>query len=460
MIGLAFWATAINYLDRQTLSVAAPALSEQFHMSDVAYSRVTTAFLLAYTIMNGVSGPLIDRLGTRLGYGLCVLWWSLSAMLHAFSRGAFSLGAFRFLLGIGEAGNWPGAVKVVAEWFPENERALASGVFNSGSAAGAILAPPIVALLLLKLGWQSAFVFVGITGLIWLVFWWKMYYTPERPADAPPEKPIPVARLIRSRFVVAFTISKIFLDPVWYFYIFWFPKYLKTVRHFDLATIGKVAWIPFLVAGFGNILGGMMSSALLKRGASVTGGAEVRRDVLRGADAERHPGGPGDGDVAGDRVRLDRHAGLHGSAGEYADDSVGRFPEERGRFGLWLGEHGVGVWRDALHADHRPGSRAVVVYAGVHRLRNSAADLREYSVGVRGSAAAGEDRVTPSRYDEVWLPSIGRSARQWRAFPANSVAHGCCVALVCQCRQFLRTCMRARTSTTSWSGTTGWIATK
>jgi MFS transporter, ACS family, hexuronate transporter len=270
MIGLAFWATAINYLDRQTLSVAAPALSEQFHMSDVAYSRVTTAFLLAYTIMNGVSGPLIDRLGTRLGYGLCVLWWSLSAMLHAFSRGAFSLGAFRFLLGIGEAGNWPGAVKVVAEWFPENERALASGVFNSGSAAGAILAPPIVALLLLKLGWQSAFVFVGITGLIWLVFWWKMYYTPERPADAPPEKPIPVARLIRSRFVVAFTISKIFLDPVWYFYIFWFPKYLKTVRHFDLATIGKVAWIPFLVAGFGNILGGMMSSALLKRGASVT----------------------------------------------------------------------------------------------------------------------------------------------------------------------------------------------
>jgi MFS transporter, ACS family, hexuronate transporter len=270
MIGLAFWATAINYLDRQTLSVAAPVLSEQFHMSDVAYSRVTTAFLLAYTIMNGVSGPLIDRLGTRLGYGLCVLWWSVSAMLHAFSRGAFSLGAFRFLLGIGEAGNWPGAVKVVAEWFPEKERALASGIFNSGSAAGAILAPPIVAFLLLKLGWQSAFVFVGLTGLVWLAFWGKWYYTPEAPAGEPPAKPIPVARLIRSRFVVAFTISKIFLDPVWYFYIFWFPKYLKTVRHFNLATIGEVAWIPFMVAGFGNILGGWMSSALLKRGVSVT----------------------------------------------------------------------------------------------------------------------------------------------------------------------------------------------
>lgn len=270
MIGLAFWATAINYLDRQTLSVAAPALSEQFHMSDVAYSRVTTAFLFAYTIMNGVSGPLIDRLGTRLGYGLCVLWWSVSAMLHAFARGPVSLGVFRFLLGIGEAGNWPGAVKVVAEWFPEKERALASGIFNSGSAAGAILAPPIVAILLLRFGWQAAFVFVGVTGVVWLVFWGKMYFTPRRPAGEAVERPIPVGRLIRSRFVVAFTISKIFLDPVWYFYIFWFPKYLKTVRHFDLATIGKVAWIPFLVAGFGNILGGWMSSALLKRGASVS----------------------------------------------------------------------------------------------------------------------------------------------------------------------------------------------
>jgi ACS family hexuronate transporter-like MFS transporter len=270
MIGLAFWATAINYLDRQTLSVAAPALSEQFHMSDVDYSRVTSAFLFAYTIMNGVSGPLIDRLGTRLGYGLCVLWWSAAAMLHALARGAFSLGAFRFLLGMGEAGNWPGAVKVVAEWFPEHERALASGIFNSGSAAGAILAPPIVAFLLLTLGWQSAFLFVGITGLVWLIFWGKMYYTPAAAPDTPPQTPIPVRELLRSRFVIAFTISKIFLDPVWYFYIFWFPKYLKAARGFDLAHIGKVAWIPFLVAGFGNILGGWMSSSLLKRGVSMT----------------------------------------------------------------------------------------------------------------------------------------------------------------------------------------------
>jgi MFS transporter, ACS family, hexuronate transporter len=270
MIGLAFWATAINYLDRQTLSVAAPMLSERFHMSDVAYSRVTSAFLLAYTIMNGVSGPLIDRLGTRLGYGLCVAWWSVAAMLHSLARGALSLGALRFLLGIGEAGNWPGAIKVVAEWFPEEERAMASGIFNSGSAAGAILAPPIVAFLLLTLGWQAAFLFVGVAGLIWLAFWGKMYHTPPVPAGIKAEPPVPVSELIRSRFVVAFTISKIFLDPVWYFYIFWFPKYLKTARHFDLAGIGKIAWIPFLVAGFGNLLGGWFSSALLRRGISVT----------------------------------------------------------------------------------------------------------------------------------------------------------------------------------------------
>src|SRR5512140_2424321 len=145
MISFAFWATVINYMDRQTLSVAAPVLREQFHMSNVEYSRVLFGFLLAYTIMNGVSGPLIERLGTRLGYALCIAWWSVAALLHAFARGATSLAGARLLLGMGEAGNWTGGVKVVAEWFPEHERALASGIFNSGSAVGAILAPPVVA---------------------------------------------------------------------------------------------------------------------------------------------------------------------------------------------------------------------------------------------------------------------------------------------------------------------------
>ncbi len=269
MIGFAFVATMINYLDRQTLSVAAPVLREQFHMSNVTYSRVVFGFLLAYTIMNGVSGPLIDRLGTRLGYALCIAWWSAASILHAFARGAVSLGVFRFLLGAGEAGNWPAAIRIVAEWFPESERALASGIFNSGSAAGAILAPPIVAWILLRFGWQYAFVLVGVLGFAWLAFWWPTYATPPEAAKEV-AAPVPSAwRLFRTRFVWSFTFAKIFLDPVWYFYIFWFPEYLKSARHFDMAAIGAYSWIPFLVAGSGNILGGLLSGSLVKRGMSV-----------------------------------------------------------------------------------------------------------------------------------------------------------------------------------------------
>lgn len=270
MISFAFWATLINYLDRQTLSVAAPVLRDQFHMSNEAYSRVVFAFLLAYTVMNGISGPLIDRLGTRIGYALCMAWWSAASMLHAFARGATSLGAFRFLLGIGEAGNWPAGVKVVAEWFPEHESALASGLFNSGSAAGAILAPPIVAWVLLRYGWPTAFLAIGTAGAAWLVAWLPVYRTPAATGPLPAPRPIPVARLLRSRVVLVFTFSKIFLDPVWYFYIFWFPEYLKRARGFDMAAIGAYSWIPFALAGIGNFAGGALSGLLLRRGASVT----------------------------------------------------------------------------------------------------------------------------------------------------------------------------------------------
>jgi ACS family hexuronate transporter-like MFS transporter len=273
MISLAFWATAINYLDRQTLSVAAPVVRDQFHMSNTEYARVLFAFMLAYTIMNGISGPLIDRLGTRLGYGLCIAWWSAAAFLHTFARGAISLGVFRFLLGIGEAGNWPGGVKVVAEWFPERERALACGIFNSGSAVGAILAPPIVVYIIAKLGWPAAFAIVGLTGFVWLAVWWPVYHTPAgRVAGGAGADSglVPVAQLLRSRFVLAFTFSKIFLDPVWYFYIFWFPEYLKRARQFDMAAIGAYSWIPFAVAGLGNFAGGFVAGILLRRGLSVT----------------------------------------------------------------------------------------------------------------------------------------------------------------------------------------------
>ena len=271
MISLAFFATLINYLDRQSLSVAAPILQEQFKLSSIDYSRVLFAFMLAYTIMNGVSGLLIDRLGTRVGYGIFVGWWSVCAMLHAFVRGFWSLGVLRFLLGMGEAGNWPGAVKVVAEWFPAEERSLASGIFNSGSSVGAILAPPIIASLVLRFGWRSAFVAVGSLGLIWLAVWAALYRSPQRTMDEPPLPALSLRLLLRSRFVWTFTISKIFVDPVWYFYTFWFPTYLFHERHFDLASIGRYAWIPFFVAGLGSVGGGLIARIFLAAGLSVGG---------------------------------------------------------------------------------------------------------------------------------------------------------------------------------------------
>jgi ACS family hexuronate transporter-like MFS transporter len=269
MIWLAFLATAINYIDRQTLSVAAPVLIDQFHMSNVAYSRVLFAFLLAYTIMNAVSGPLIDRLGTRVGYALCIGWWSASSILHAFTTGAVSLGVFRFLLGMGEAGNWPAALKIVAEWFPDRERALASGLFNSGSAVGAILAPPLVAFIIFRNGWPSAFVMVGVLGFIWLIFWLKIYRTPAESKTETLAPPPNAWRLFKTRFVWTFTLSKIFMDPAWYFYIFWFPEYLRRARHFDMAQIGKYAWIPFFVAAAGNVLGGAVSARLIRAGVQI-----------------------------------------------------------------------------------------------------------------------------------------------------------------------------------------------
>lgn len=269
MIGLAFFATVINYLDRQTLSVVAPELKKQFGMKDETYGMILSAFMLAYTIMNGVSGPLLDRIGTRLGYALCMVWWSTAGVLHALVTGPLTLGLCRFLLGMGEAGNWPAAVKVVSEWFPARERALASGIFNSGSAAGALLAPPLVAWLVLNWGWPKAFLVVGASGYLWLVVWWLVYRTPEAVAGEVQERPAPPWRLLRTRFVGFFTLSKVFMDPVWYFYIFWFPKYLSTVHGFTLADIGRTAWIPFVTADIGNLAGGALTAGFIRLGVPI-----------------------------------------------------------------------------------------------------------------------------------------------------------------------------------------------
>jgi ACS family hexuronate transporter-like MFS transporter len=268
MIALVFLATVINYLDRQTLSVLAPVLREEFGMSNVDYSRIVSAFMVAYTIMNGVSGPFIDRIGTRLGYALCIAWWSAASILQALSVNTLTLGVTRFLLGMGEAGNWPAGIRVVAEWFPVRERSLASGIFNSGSSIGALIATPLVVFLSLQFGWRTAFVMVGLTGFAWLILWWTCYETPVR-KNEPGEDIFPVAKLLRLRFIRGFALVKTLIDPVWYFYIFWIPEYLKSGRHFDIASIGKYGWIPFLAADLGNLVGGWFCGWLLARGVTV-----------------------------------------------------------------------------------------------------------------------------------------------------------------------------------------------
>jgi len=278
--GLLFLATVINYVDRQCLSVLAPVLRDEFGMTNADYSRIVSAFMLAYLIMQTGSGRLMDWLGTKAGFAVCILWWSAAAMLHAAARSAVQLGLFRFLLGLGEAGNWPGAVKAVSEWFPARERAFAIGLFNSGSTVGATVAPPLVAWLALGYGWRNAFLITGALGFFWLVLWLVLYRRPQehpwlRPAElewirsgqeqARLGERIRWRSLFGYREVWGLVLGRMLADPVWWFYVFWLPEYLKREREFSLAMIGYFAWIPFLAADIGNLTGGALSGMLLKR---------------------------------------------------------------------------------------------------------------------------------------------------------------------------------------------------
>jgi len=269
MIALVFAATVVLYMDRQALAVVAPVLGNQFHMTNVAYSRVVFAFMLAYTVSNAFSGAFLDRVGTRVGYGLAMAWWAVAALLHALANSAAGLGMCRFLLGIGEAANWPAGVKVVTEWFPVRERALASGIFNSGSAIGAVAGPPLAAWIVIRHGWRAAFLAVGGLAVIWLVAWVLLYRPPATANRRVSEAPrVSLVRLIRGRWVALFTLSKIFSDPVWYFYVFWFPKYLSSARGFALGDVAAFAWVPFAAADAGNLIGGLLSSIVLRSGVS------------------------------------------------------------------------------------------------------------------------------------------------------------------------------------------------
>ena len=282
-------ATMINYADRLTLSVVSVDLRREFSLNEQDYSHILTLFMLAYAIMYAGSGYIVDRLGTRRGFASFIFAWSAAQILHAFSWGKWSLGGARFLLGLAEPGNWPAAAKAVAEWFPPEQRALGVGIFNAGSSLGSALAPPVVAWLTLQYGWRSAFFFTGGLGLVWLLGWLILYQPPHRnrwlraseyqaikDSVRPPDEAAPATRstldwraVIRMRGCWTLILTRFFTDPVIYFIIFWLPEYLRKERGFDLAMVGKYAWVPFIFGDIGYVLGGWLSGRLMRAGWSL-----------------------------------------------------------------------------------------------------------------------------------------------------------------------------------------------
>ena len=282
IIGLVFLATLINYIDRLTISVLAPLIMTDLRLSNLEYASLGTWFLLAYTISQGLSGRMYDRIGTRRGFTVSVTLWSVAAILHAFARGLGSLSIFRFLLGLGEAGNWPGAAKTVAEWFPVRERALGMAIFNSGAALGSVIAPPLIVYLQSSLGWQMTFIVTGMLGFGWLCLWLLFYRQPEqhpwlaeseyrliREGRVAGSSPLSWRSLLGYRQVWAIIVARLFVDPVWWLYITWLPLFLFKVHGFDLKKIGLFAWVPYVAADAGSLLGGWMSGYLIRRGWSV-----------------------------------------------------------------------------------------------------------------------------------------------------------------------------------------------
>lgn len=285
MAGLLCVASALNYLDRQTLSVLATTIQAELRLSDVDYSMITSAFLTSYTAMYLVSGALTDRLGPKLTLSVSVLGWSVANALHAFARTAGALAGARFGLGVFESAHFPAGIKAVALWFPVRERALAVGVFNAGASLGAALAVPLVSAVALQFGWRWAFTITGGLGLLWLVGWWLTPGKPDSAVGLSPEglaagqpdfsseKPRSVWRdlseLLRLPKTYAVLAARVLIDPVTYFLIFWIPKYLQQQQGFDLKTLGAAAWIPYVALSVGQLVGGWLPNRLVQAGRSL-----------------------------------------------------------------------------------------------------------------------------------------------------------------------------------------------
>ena len=295
--GLLFASTVINYIDRQTLSVLAPALKDQYHWTNTDFATVLIAFRVAYTAMQWVSGRILDRLGTRRGLTLSVVFYSTVAACTSLARGPASFKAFRFLLGLGESANWPGATKAVSEWFPDRERAWAVALFDSGSSIGGAIAPFLVLFLYRAFGsWRPAFLITASLGFIWLIFWKKLYHTPETHPRITPEElkliqegkseepaqsgapaaRIPASQLLRFRQTWGIVLGRSLLDPYWFMVAEWFAVYFAS-KGFRMEDSALGFWAQFLAAGLGNFFGGGLSSYWIRRGWSV---GKARRTVI------------------------------------------------------------------------------------------------------------------------------------------------------------------------------------
>lgn len=277
---LLFFASTINYVDRQVMGILAKDLQVVFAWSEIDYGNIVAAFNAAYALGLLLAGRMMDRFGTKIGYSVALIFWSLAAMSTALARSAFGFGVARAALGLGEAGNFPAAIKTVAEWFPKRERAFATGLFNSGTNIGAIVAPLTVPWIAINYGWQWAFILTGLIGFLWLLFWIPMYARPEvhprvtkaeldyiqsDPPD-PPAARIPWVRLIPHRQASAFAIGKYMTDPIWWFYLYWIPNFFRQNHGLDLSTIGPPLIAIYLIADIGSIGGGWLSSSFIKRG--------------------------------------------------------------------------------------------------------------------------------------------------------------------------------------------------
>lgn len=301
IIGLIGLATVINYIDRSTLAIMWPSISKDLGMTKADYAIILNVFMVAYAIGQMVSGKLFDKVGTKMGYVFAIGLWGISSFMHAFARGILSFSFFRVTLGLGEAGNWPGAVKSNAEWFPIKERALAQGIFNSGASIGSVIAPPLIAILWATFGWQITFMIVGSFGLIWLIPWliinkglpgkhpWitdeeKKYILDgqhESEKTETPTKGLSIKEILSHKESWAVLTARFFLEPIWWLFVGWMPLYLADVYGFNVKEIGFFAWVPYVGAAIGSLAGGIYSGKLMGKGSTLD--SARKRTIIIGA---------------------------------------------------------------------------------------------------------------------------------------------------------------------------------